>query len=95
MWRAAATGLRTARAGRACHLERAVELLRGIGASVLAERATTKLRPQGGVVGEDEASHQLLTPHKLQVARLVVGGASNRDLAAKLFIGPRTPSRPT
>ena len=29
-------------------------------------------------------------PHELQVARLVVGGASNRDLAAKLFISPRT-----
>ena len=36
------------------------------------------------------ASHRLLTPHELQVARLVVGGASNRDLAAKLFISPRT-----
>ena len=62
----------------------------GIGATVLAERATTELRAAGGVVGEDVASHQLLTPHELQVARLVVGGASNRDLAAKLFISPRT-----
>ena len=59
-------------------------------ATVLAERATTELRAAGGVVGEDVASHQLLTPHELQVARLVVGGASNRDLAAKLFISPRT-----
>jgi DNA-binding CsgD family transcriptional regulator len=42
------------------------------------------------VVGDDLASHQLLTPHELQVARLVVGGASNRDLAATLFISPRT-----
>ena len=72
------------------HLERAVELLRRIGATVLAERATTELRAAGGVVGEDVASHQLLTPHELQVARLVVSGASNRDLAAKLFISPRT-----
>ena len=60
------------------------------GATVLAERATTELRAAGGVVGEDVASHQLLTPHELQVARLVVSGASNRDLAAKLFISPRT-----
>ena len=78
------------RAEARVHLERAVELLRGIGATVLAERATTELRAAGGVVGEDVASHQLLTPHELQVARLVVGGASNRDLAAKLFISPRT-----
>jgi DNA-binding NarL/FixJ family response regulator len=78
------------RAEARTHLERAVDILRGVGATVLAERATTELRAAGGVVGEDMASHQLLTPHELQVARLVVGGASNRDLAAKLFISPRT-----
>ena len=78
------------RAEARVHLERAVELLRGIGATVLAEKATTELRAAGGIVGEDDASHRLLTPHELQVARLVVGGASNRDLAAKLFISPRT-----
>ena len=49
-----------------------------------------ELRAAGGVVGDAAGSHQLLTPHELQVARLVVGGASNRDLAAKLFISPRT-----
>jgi DNA-binding CsgD family transcriptional regulator len=78
------------RAEARTHLEHAVELLRGVGATILAEKATTELRAAGGVVGEDMASHQLLTPHELQVARLVVSGASNRDLAAKLFISPRT-----
>jgi DNA-binding CsgD family transcriptional regulator len=78
------------RAEARTHLERAVDILRGIGATILAERATTELRAAGGVVGEDMTSHQLLTPHELQVARLVVGGASNRELAAKLFISPRT-----
>ena len=71
-------------------LEQAVDLLRSIGATAFAERAVTELRAAGGVVGDDVASHQLLTPHELQVARLVVGGASNRDLAATLFISPRT-----
>ena len=71
-------------------LEQAVDLLRGVGATAFAERAVTELRAAGGVVGEEVASHQLLTPHELQVARLVVGGASNRDLAATLFISPRT-----
>ena len=78
------------RAEARTHLERAVELLRNMGAAVLAERATTELRAAGGVVGDAVMSHQLLTPHELQVARLVVSGASNRDLAAKLFISPRT-----
>ena len=78
------------RAEARTHLEHAVELLRGVGATILAEKATTELRAAGGVVGEDMASHQLLTPHELQVARLVVSGASNRDLAAKMFISPRT-----
>ena len=36
-----------------------------------------------------EARDQL-TAHELQIARLVVGGASTRDVAAKLFISPRT-----
>jgi DNA-binding CsgD family transcriptional regulator len=71
-------------------LEHAVELLRSVGASAFVERAVTELRASGGVVGDEVADHQLLTPHELQVARLVVSGASNRDLAATLFISPRT-----
>jgi DNA-binding CsgD family transcriptional regulator len=78
------------RADSRAHLERAVELLRRVGATMFAERATAELRAAGGVIGEDAAPHQLLTPHELQIAKLVVGGASNRDLAAKLFISPRT-----
>ena len=72
------------------HLARATELFRAVGATVLADRAATELRAAGGTIADDVASHQLLTPHELQVARLVVGGASNRDIAAKLFISPRT-----
>lgn len=72
------------------HLARAVTLLREIGATALVERAVIELRAAGGVIDDDVVSHQLLTPHELQVCRLVVGGASNRDLAASLFISPRT-----
>lgn len=72
------------------HLARAVTLLREIGATALIERAVLELRAAGGVIDDDVSSHQLLTPHELQVCRLVVGGASNRDLAASLFISPRT-----
>ena len=72
------------------HLERAVELLRAIGATTFANRATAELRAAGGIVDDDTAAHHLLAPHELQVARLVVGGASNRDLAETLFLSPRT-----
>ena len=82
---------RSRRRGEArVHLERAVELLRGIGATVLAERATTELRAAGGVVGEDVSSHQLLTPHELQVAMIVARGATNKEAAAALFVSPKT-----
>ncbi|MCU1351530.1 MAG: family ATPase, partial [Acidimicrobiales bacterium] len=72
------------------HLARAVELLEGVGAALLAARATTELRAAGGVVDEAEPAHVSLTPHELAIARLVVGGASNRDVGARLFISPRT-----
>ena len=74
------------------HLGRAVDLLRASGATLPTERAAAELRAAGGVVEDDQAadSFHLLTPHELQVAKLVVAGASNRELALKLFISPRT-----
>ena len=75
---------------RAARLDRAVEQLRTCGATSYAERAIVELRAAGGVVDDDARTSELLTAHELQVARLVVGGLSNRDLAARLFISPRT-----
>ena len=79
------------RADARAHLDRAVELFTAIGATSFAVRAITEARAAGGQAsGGDVVAHRLLTPHELQVARLVVGGASTRDVAAKLFISPRT-----
>jgi DNA-binding CsgD family transcriptional regulator len=72
------------------HLGRAVELFEKVGAASFADRAANEARAAGGQTGGDVVAHRLLTPHELQIARLVVGGASTRDVAAKLFISPRT-----
>jgi DNA-binding CsgD family transcriptional regulator len=72
------------------HLGRAVELFEAVGAASFADRAASEARAAGARSAGDVVAHRLLTPHELQIARLVVGGASTRDVAAKLFISPRT-----
>jgi DNA-binding CsgD family transcriptional regulator len=72
------------------HLDRAHELFVAVGATAYADRAAAEARAAGGQSSDEVVAHRLLTPHELQIARLVVGGASTRDVAAKLFISPRT-----
>jgi DNA-binding CsgD family transcriptional regulator len=78
------------RADARAHLDRAIELFTAVGATSFADRAATESRAAGGQTSGEVVAHRLLTPHELQIARLVVGGASTRDVAAKLFISPRT-----
>ncbi len=78
------------RADARVHLERAAALFEAIGANVFADRARSEIRAAGGHTSDEVVAHRLLTPHELQIARLVVGGSSTRDVAAKLFISPRT-----
>jgi DNA-binding CsgD family transcriptional regulator len=72
------------------HLDEAFSLFTAVGANSFADRAATEARAAGGQTTGEVVAHRLLTPHELQIARLVVGGASTRDVAAKLFISPRT-----
>jgi DNA-binding CsgD family transcriptional regulator len=78
------------RADARVHLDRALDVFVTIGATGYADRAASEARAAGGQSSDEIVAHRLLTPHELQIARLVVGGASTRDVAAKLFISPRT-----
>jgi DNA-binding CsgD family transcriptional regulator len=54
-------------------------------ARALRELATRSTRRAAG-----SAVGALLTPHELQVATLIGGGATNREAAAALFVSPKT-----
>ncbi|MDD9207976.1 AAA family ATPase [Georgenia sp. 10Sc9-8] len=74
------------------HLGAALEVFEELGASPWAERAAVELRATGQSVRRREASTAAvgLTPQERQVARLVGQGLSNREVAAQLFLSPRT-----
>lgn len=57
-----------------------------------AERAATELGATGvsGVPAPSAGVASVLTPQELQIVRLAARGLSNRDIAAQLFLSPRT-----
>lgn len=73
-------------------LQPALEIFERLGATPWAERARTELGALG--VGAPAApAHGILarlTPQELQIVRLAAQGLSNRDIAAQLFLSPRT-----
>ncbi|MDI2130020.1 helix-turn-helix transcriptional regulator [Yinghuangia seranimata] len=77
------------------HLRTALEEFERIGARPWAERARTELDATGtGTARPATASPTgalaVLTPQELQITRLAAQGMSNRDIAAQLFLSPRT-----
>jgi DNA-binding CsgD family transcriptional regulator len=72
-------------------LRAAADTFTALGARPWAERADSELRAAGESRrrAKDDGIDQL-TPQELQVARLVAEGLSNRDIAARLFLSPRT-----
>jgi DNA-binding CsgD family transcriptional regulator len=72
-------------------LRAAVDYLDRIDAAPWAERARAELGATGTTtIQPDQAGPPWLTPQELQVARRAAQGLSNRDIAAQLFLSPRT-----
>ena len=73
------------------HLEAALVAFRELGAAPWAARAELELRATGltrtspGVPGG-----AALTPQELQIARLAASGLTNKQIAGRLFLSPRT-----
>jgi DNA-binding CsgD family transcriptional regulator len=73
------------------HLRTALEVFEDVGAAPMAERARQELRASGETARKrDVSTIENLTPQELQTARLVAQGLSNRDVAERLFVSPRT-----
>jgi DNA-binding CsgD family transcriptional regulator/tetratricopeptide (TPR) repeat protein len=73
------------------HLRSALETFVDLRAQPWADRASQELRASGETVRKrDEPGDAALTPQERQVAQLVTQGLSNKDVAAQLFLSPRT-----
>jgi DNA-binding CsgD family transcriptional regulator len=72
-------------------LSLAYEMFDSMGAGAFADRAATELGATGARVRtRTPGSVDVLTPHEARIARLAIEGASNSEIAAQLFISPRT-----
>jgi DNA-binding CsgD family transcriptional regulator len=73
------------------HLRAALAAFDELDADPLAGRAREELRASGETARRRDPSTLVdLTPMETQVARLVAQGLSNKDVAAQLWISPRT-----
>lgn len=69
----------------------ALDIFESLEAAPWAERARQELRACGQTARKRDPSTVLqLTPQELQVARFVADGLPTRDVAAQLFLSPRT-----
>ncbi|MEH1096468.1 helix-turn-helix transcriptional regulator [Micromonospora sp. CPCC 205739] len=85
--------LRRSRRPRAAreYLHEARETFTLIGATTWAEQAAAELRAAGESVGApDRSAARLLTGQQLRIAQLVAEGATNREIAARMFLSTRT-----
>jgi DNA-binding NarL/FixJ family response regulator len=73
------------------HLRAALDGFAEAGAETWERRAAEELRATGETARKRDASTlDQLTPQEQQIARLAAEGATNRDIAGRLFLSPRT-----
>jgi DNA-binding CsgD family transcriptional regulator len=73
------------------HLRSALDGFESLGASLWAEKARVELRASGQTARtRDPSTRAELTEQELQIARFVSEGHTNREVAAQLFLSPRT-----
>ncbi len=73
------------------HLHSAIELFDGLGAAPWSKHARRELRASGeSIPRRDPTAPEKLTPQELQIALQVAEGRTNRDVAAALFLSPKT-----
>jgi DNA-binding CsgD family transcriptional regulator len=73
------------------HLRAALDGFAQLGAAPWERRAAEELRATGETARRrDAGTIDDLTPQELQIARLAADGATNRDIASRLFLSPRT-----
>jgi DNA-binding CsgD family transcriptional regulator len=81
------------RAAGATHLETALQVYLSCGATREAQRVRRRLRELGvrsSRARRSSSSWRGLTASEVQIARLVASGATNREIAAQLFLSPHT-----
>jgi ATP/maltotriose-dependent transcriptional regulator MalT len=72
-------------------LRDALTTFEGLNTPLWAERARAELEATGITAHKrDPSTLDTLTPQELRIAKLVTGGASNRDVASQLFLSPKT-----
>ena len=73
------------------HLRVALDGFEALGALAWAERARSEVRASGQTARKrDPSTQDELTAQEVQIAGLVASGLSNREVAAQLFLSPRT-----